>query len=170
MLLFIKDQELARRAFIEGLDRFRQRRVFPKEFGGKRVEQGREGLNLQKRFGSRQSTPQITRAAGDCLGQEFAERGEGAGDLREESAADLHQADDAAGTNACLMRTISQEGSLAKKVTLPQYVDNFCFLVFFRRLQDLDLAFFDDAEDPGRLSPAVYEVSRAIVTMGELLR
>jgi hypothetical protein len=62
------------------------------------------------------------------------------------------------------------QGSLAKKISPPEYGDDFGFGAFFRCLQDLDLAIFNDAKHPSHLSLPVNEISGAKVGTIEVLR
>src|SRR5262245_820719 len=68
------------------------------------------------------------------------------------------------------MGATSQQGALAKKVSLSQYGDDFGFGALLRCLQDLDLALFDHTEHPSRLSLPVNEISRPEVGAIEILR
>jgi hypothetical protein len=62
------------------------------------------------------------------------------------------------------------QSPFAKKVSPSEYGDDFGFGAFFRCLEDLDLAIFNDAKHPSYLSLPVNEISGPKVSTIEVLR
>jgi hypothetical protein len=168
-LLIVEDQKLASGTLLEGPESFGKNGVFVERLGGKRIDKRGEGLVFEKRLGERQAAPKIAGASGESLEKNVAKRREGTGHLFEQGAADLSDTNGGASANAGFMGAIPDEGFFSEKVAFAENGDEFGFGGFWRRFEDLNFAFLDDAEGARLLTLAVDEIAGAIVGVRELL-
>ena len=90
--------------------------------------------------------------------------------MREETAADLLKPHSRACSNACFVRTVSEEGAFPKEVAFIQERKNFCVRCHRVFLQDFHLAIDDDAEDARRVTLVLNKIaSGPVVRVRNLL-
>jgi len=117
-LMLVEDEKFANGTLIEGPEGLGEGGLFVEKGGRKGLEETREGLVFEKRFGERQAAPKITGAASEGLEKNVAKRRERTGHLLEEGAADLANANGGASADAGFVGTIPKDGLLAEKVAL----------------------------------------------------